>query len=230
MALEIKQSNGSNKLWSTGSSIVLAIISLIGGAAIFTVAYLGMKNNNGLGSLNQRALDWLIGHRQDQITEIMKAITSVGEPTIFIFIVVGIAILWAIFKKEIWRPLLLVGTVGVASVASKLVKSLTENIRPPQSMMIAPFENDFSFTSGHVTGITIFCLMIGYLICSRNSSVKGFIFWAISTMLAVAAMAVSRLYMGHHWLTDTVGAVGLCLVIFAFAVVIDRVFIRVFKK
>lgn len=230
MSLEIKQSNNSKSLWSTKSSIIFAIFYLIIGVAIFIVAYLGMKHNGMLATFNQPVLDWMITHRKDQITEVMKVITQIGEPNIFIFITLAFAILWAIIKREIWRPFLLVSAFGVASVASKVIKIITENSRPPKTNMLATIETDFSFTSGHTVGITIFCLMVGYLICSRSSSVKGFIFWAISTVLAVGAMIISRLYLGHHWLTDTVGAIGLCLVIFAIFIFIDRIFIKITNR
>jgi len=230
MTLEIKDSAKSKQMWSTRASIVLAIFSLISGAAIFALAYFGMKQKSGLGSFNQPVLNWMVNHRQDQITEIMKIITKIGDPSVFIFIVIGFAILWAIIKKEIWRPLLLTAAIGSASIVSKVIKTITENARPPQSLMVKPIETDFSFPSGHTSAMMILCLMLGYLICSRSSNIKSFIFWIISTVLAVSAMTISRLYMAHHWLTDTVASVGLCLFIFAFFIIIDRIFIKITKR
>lgn len=230
MALDIRQSRGSRTLWSTGSSIALVVISLILGAAIFTAAYLGMKNGNYLGGFNQPALDWLINHRQAQVTDVMKVISTVANPSIFIFIILAFSVLWAIIKREIWRPFLLISANFMISVLSKVIKKITENSRPPQSNMIAPLETDFSFISTHVANVTILCLMIGYLICSRNSSVKGFIFWVISTIITVGTMTASRLYLGYHWFTDAVGAIGFCLIIFAAFIIIDRIFLKITKR
>lgn len=230
MVLEIKHSKNANGSWSTGGTVALIIISLIIGAALFGVSYIGMKNSTYLGHFNQPILDWVLSHRFDQVTDAMKIITSIVDPSFFIFAILAFSILWAIIKRELWRPFILLSANFTISVLSKIIKKVTENARPPQNNMITPIETDFSFISTHVANVTILCLMIGYLICSRNSNVKGFIFWTISTILAVGAMTASRLYLGYHWLTDTVGAIGFSLIIFALFMIIDQIFLKITKR
>ena len=227
MALQIIEEKNT---WSTKLCIILAVISLLLGTTIFIIAYIGMNQHAGIGVFDQPVLSWIVKHRQTQITDIMKIITMVASPIFFAIGVGFVAIVWVIINREIWRPLILTGSVGVAAVVSMALKVVTSNVRPPQVDMIVPFETDYSFPSGHTIGIIVFFLVIGYLICSRNSS-RGRVFsWLTITTVSVGVVASSRLYLGYHWLTDVVASIGLGLIILAVIVVVDRIFVNRFQN
>jgi undecaprenyl-diphosphatase len=96
--------------------------------------------------------------------------------------------------------------------------------------MIKPFETDYSFPSGHTIGITVFLMVIGYLICSRRPGTIRAIIWIAVTMLGILAVSASRLYLGYHWLTDVIASVGLGLIVLAITIPIDRQFVDRSKK
>jgi undecaprenyl-diphosphatase len=189
-----------------------------------------MHQHTGIGTFNQPVLSWIIKHRQPQITNVMKIITMVASPLVFAGIVCVVAVIWALINREIWRPLLLAGTVGFAAATSAILKVATSNVRPPRIDMIIPFETDYSFPSGHTIGIIVFFLVIGYLICSRNSSGGRVFSWLTITTVCVGIMAASRLYLGYHWLTDVIASIGLGLIILAIAVFVDRLVVRRFEN
>ena len=149
MALDIIESTNIKTAWTTKKSVITAVICFVIGLIIFIIAYLGMRQNSGLGTFNQPVLDWMINNRNSQVTSIMEAVTTAASLQIFTVVVIGIAFVWGILKKEIWRPLAFVSSVGFAAGVSTLLKVLTANNRPPQTSMIAPFELDYSFPSGH---------------------------------------------------------------------------------
>ena len=205
---------------------VIAIISLIIGVVVFIIAYIGMKQKTGLGALNQPILSWMISHRNSNLTDIAKIVTTIANPLIFASIVCLIVIIWAIVKREIWRPIMLAGAMAIAAATSVILKFAIKDPRPPQIDMVPLFETDFSFPSGHTIGMAVFLFVLGYLIYSRHFSVMRFWVWIIIAIVGTSLIALSRLYLGYHWLTDVVASLGLALIILAVVIFIDIVFIK----
>jgi len=230
VALKIIETPKETTAWSTKQCIIIAIISLVLGTVIFVLAYIGMHQNSGIGVFNQPVLSFIIENRDPNITNIMKIITVLANPLSFATAIFVIAFIWAACKREIWRPILLASAMGIATVLSTLLKILIMNNRPAQTNMVLPFELDYSFPSGHTIGITVFLLVLGYLMCSRHSSGSRSFGWVIITIIGVSAVAISRLYLGYHWLTDVVASIGLGLIILAIIIFIDRLAARRFKN
>jgi membrane-associated phospholipid phosphatase len=213
------------KIFSDKKRYILAAISAVIGVIIFAISYVGMRQQIGLGNLNQPVLTWMINHRSGFVTEIAKLITSIANPLVFAFIVGVLIIAWAGLKKEVWRPAVLAGSIAVAAETSMLLKTVFMDIRPPHIDMVPAFEYDFSFPSGHTIGMAVFLLVLGYLIYSRRFSVGRFWAWIAIAVIGTGLVAFSRLYLGYHWLTDVVASVGLALIILAVVIVVDIVFV-----
>lgn len=211
--------------WLSWHYKVLIAACFLIGAVIFVLAYVGMVQFSGLGLLNDPILYWLSTHRDPILTNIMLAVTSAANPTFFILSISVIAIAWMYKKREVWRPFLMLVAVSATAVAAVLIKSITQNPRPLKIDMVPPFELDFSFPSNHTACTFIFLLVSGYLFYSRyKASDKHFwlIVWIMTTLSGTIIIAISRLYLGYHWLTDVVGAIGLGLIIFGIIVLVDR--------
>lgn len=230
MALEITRSSDEKPEWSTKKCVIIAIICLLIGALILTFAYFSIRQHIYLDQYNQPILTWMVEHRKTQITTIIEFITSLASSVYLSGIVSIIAIIWAIFKRELWRPFLLIGTVGATTIVSSVIKSIVKNARPEQINMIKPFELDYSFPSGHVLAISVFILVFGYLIISRRSSDFRITVWFILTTFLVALIAFTRLYLGYHWLTDVTASFGIGLVMLALVIFVDRFFVQTFKN
>jgi len=205
---------------------VIAIISLFLGIIIFIVSYIGMDQQTGLGTLNQPILSWMISHRNSNLTDIAKIVTTIANPLIFASIVGLIVIIWAITKREIWRPILLAGAMVIAAATSVILKSVIKDPRPPQLDMVPLFETDFSFPSGHTIGMAVFLFVLGYLIYSRHFSTMRFWVWIIIAVVGTGLIALSRLYLGYHWLTDVVASLGLALIILVIVIFVDLVVVK----
>lgn len=230
MALEITRLSDERPEWSTKKCIIVAIISLIIGLSIFTIAYISMHKHIYLDQYNQSILTWMVEHRKAQITAIVGFITSLAGSVYLGGIVSAIAIIWAIIKREVWRPFLLIGAVGATTIVSSVIKSIIKNARPEQISMVKPFELDYSFPSGHVLAITVFILVFGYLIISRRSSDFRITVWFILTAFLITLIAFTRLYLGYHWLTDATASVGVGFIMLALVIFVDRFFVQMFKN
>jgi undecaprenyl-diphosphatase len=230
MALEIAESSKLKQPLANKQRVILAIISLVVGFIIFSIAYAGMRYKIGISVLNQPVLSWMVAHRHSSVIALAKAVTTVANPTVFASIVGVFIVIWAIVKKEIWRPALLAGSMAAIAIMSLALKDITMNPRPPQINMIRPFETDFSFPSGHTIGVATFLLVFGYLIYSRHYGALRFWGWMTLTVAGTVLIAFSRLYLGYHWLTDVVASAGLSLIVLAAIIAIDTIFIHRFEK
>lgn len=160
----------------------------------------------------------------------MMFVTTILNPLNFLVLAGIITGIWAVYKKELWRPALLVISIGITVVFSTVIKFLTANGRPSQFDMIAPLEQGYSFPSWHTIGMGVFLLIFGYLIYSRKPTRTRIISWISIAAIGTFIMAASRLYLGYHWLTDIIASVGLGLIIVAATIYIDREVIKRFKK
>ena len=215
--------------WTTKRRISVAILSFIIGATIFAIAYIGMQEKTGLGVVDQPALDWLVTHRDAYLTIVMTLVTTVTSPMVFIVAAFALAAVWALVKRELWRPFLLVGALGAAAVLFTGLKNLIQHARPPHVDMLAPFEIDYSFPSGHTIGIVVGLIVLGYLIHSRHGGARRVFGWTLFTVATVSLVAMSRLYLGYHWVTDVAGSIGLGLIILAIVIFLDVIVKRNLK-
>ena len=81
-------------------------------------------------------------------------------------------------------------------------KALIGRARPPLSQAVPPYETSPSFPSGHTLNATVITAVLVSLLLRRLESA-----WARATAIVVGAvfvlsMGLSRVFLGHHWLTD----------------------------
>lgn len=221
MALEIIQLPKQKFSLTTKRRLFFAISSLILGTILFVLSYVGMRQSTGFGLFNQPVLSWMLAHRSGDLTNIAKFVTNIANPIYFAILTAIIVIAWAFWKREVWRPLALALAVGVSALTSFVLKLVIMDSRPPIANMVPAFELDYSFPSGHTISIVVLLLVLGYLVYSRHFSYPRLLAWGIATFFIGSSIAMSRLYLGYHWLTDVIASAGLGFVILAIFIVID---------
>lgn len=187
-------------------------VALIGASCV-TVALVGavlvygaVASRTGIAGLDRPLLDWMIGFRSPGLNAMVNDFTELGRVVpMAVVALAGCGLLYWRFRRiEIW-VLMSIAIFGALAIRF-IGKPMFGRLRPPMSDAVPPYETSFSLPSGHTLSVTVVGGMLAYLVVwlspklwARISAVLLAILWAVT-------MATSRLYLGHHWLTDVVFA------------------------
>jgi undecaprenyl-diphosphatase len=214
---------------STPRNLLVALTFFVIGFVLIALIYAGVKTGTGLAAWDTAVHDWFVSSRTSAMTQIMEYVTYIFDPYLLLAVTVLGSVVWAWRKKEYWRPALVSLSLAVAFAVSTLIKTIIERSRPPEVDMVLPLETGFAFPSNHTYGVAVIALIIGYFLYSRRATAKTFYLWLASAVTCTVLIAISRLYLGYHWLTDVVASVCLALVVLAIIMAVDRLQTRRFR-
>jgi len=208
---------------SHGVTVPIAILLLAIGIVGFFLLQRSVATHQGAATLDMPVLQWMVSHRSGTLTMLMQAVTNVLAPAAVGIGALLIGVVWAWRKRELWRPILFLGGIGLTFAVSSYVKHAVHRGRPPAAMMLPPPEADFSFPSGHTVGVAIIALLLTYLLCSRAHKLWKTLVWLLVSISAIALIAFSRMYLGYHWVTDVSASVCIAFVVTAIIMLVDGI-------
>jgi undecaprenyl-diphosphatase len=198
---------------------------LVAGETVFWLMLAAVQTKSGLALLDGGVHDALVAGRSPLATASLAAVSTVTSPTWMTGIGGLLALGWAVWKREVWRPALLLGAMAATFGASTLIKHQIARARPSAADFLMGPDDALSFPSGHTFGTGVFLLVLVYLLLGhggartvrRSTAVLAFSAAAAGTLL----VAFSRLYLGYHWLTDVVASMGLAVAVTGIVVLVD---------
>jgi membrane-associated phospholipid phosphatase len=159
--------------------------------------------------------------RTPRLTKIMIFMAVFFGPVMLPIIIVGVVVSWSVFARHAWRPLLLAGGMGTGVIIVQTISRLVGRRRPPADGMLYGTDASPSFPSGHVMGASDFALLIAYLVFSRREKPGVAAAGYAAAGGVIAATAVSRLYLGYHWLSDALASISLSLMVLGGVILVD---------
>jgi undecaprenyl-diphosphatase len=198
---------------------------LIAGETIFWTVLAAVQSNSGVAALDAPVHDGLVASRNPLATAILTAATTVTSPLWMTVIGCAVALAWAVWRREVWRPVLLIGAMAATFAVSTLIKHDVGRGRPAASDFMLGPDDALSFPSGHTFGAGVFLCVLSYLLVAARGTRTGKRTTSVLTFAAAAAgtlvVAFSRLYLGYHWLTDVLAAMGLALAVTGIVILAD---------
>ena len=212
---------------------VLVVTLLIGLVAAVTLTaasveiYEAVAEADGVAGLDRPVLRWAVAVRSPQLNAVVTAFTNVGGPVgMPILAVVATAAL--ALSRRVWTPVvLMVAGAGGSLLMTVVGKSLVGRLRPPLIDAVAPYETSASFPSGHSLNAVVVAGLVAYLLVLRQRR------WAVRMLTVAGAalfavlMGLSRVFLGHHWLTDVLVAWTLGLAWLSIIIVAHRLYLTV---
>jgi len=208
----------------------LWITMLVGGALVITMALLGAEvydnvvDEEGLASLDLPALQFAQDLRTPELDSGVTAFTNVGGG-IGMPILASILTAWLTFLSRTWRPIILVGgAAAVSTLATTVGKRLVGRTRPDHSEAVPPYETSPSFPSGHTLNTTVVIGVLVYVMCLQFEMLWVRITAITAGVVFIIAMGLSRVFLGHHWLTDVMAGWFLGLAWVGIVILAHRLF------
>nr|WP_218880477.1 phosphatase PAP2 family protein [Kineosphaera limosa] len=190
--------------------------------------YESVVATTGLAAIDQPVLDAMVDERTPWLNTVATAFTDLGGPVlspIWVSVVMG-TLAWR------WRSVMPVVLMVIATAGSLVItvvgKDLVGRARPPQALAVPPYEVSASFPSGHSLNAVVIAGIIAYVVLTRSRRPVSRRLVAGLAITYALVMGLSRVYLGHHWLTDVLtgwllGLAWLAVVIAAHQLVVTTV-------
>jgi membrane-associated phospholipid phosphatase len=212
---------------------VLIITAMIGGVLVMGLTAAGagvydaVAEKDGVSGLDRPALNLAMSWRTPLNDRLITWFTHLGGPVGMTIIAAAITILMVWRWRSVTPVILMIIAVAGSLTFTNVGKAVVHRIRPPLTDAIPPYEYAFSFPSGHALNSTVIAGMVAYLIARRLSSRVGRALCVVLAALWAIAMGLSRVFLGHHWLTDVMFAWLLGLAWLAVLITAHRIFLLV---
>lgn len=202
--------------------LTLAIGAAIAGllSVVAVLVYDAVTDQDGVAGIDRPLLDAILTIRNPAVDPYITSFTdlagTVGMPLVAIA-----ALLILSIRRRSWTPVVLIVAAGGGSLLMTIAgKVLIGRERPPLSDAVPPYEVSASFPSGHTLNAVAILGVIAYLLVLRRQSNAARAAIIAVAVIATIFVAGSRVYLGHHWVTDVIagwalGAAWLALVITA---------------
>ncbi|WP_162137253.1 phosphatase PAP2 family protein [Austwickia chelonae] len=198
-----------SRLTSLSGEWVLFLLMLAAGLVVMASAtwaageiYESVHDRSGLAAVDRPVLDRMVQWRQPWLDSVMTAFTTIGG-TVVLPIITSVVVLFLAWRWRSWLPVALTVFAASGSVAMTVIgKQTVGRVRPAHEFAVPPFEVSPSFPSGHslnavvVVGVLVYLLMVRERRLARRRTLL--LFLAVYSV----CMGLSRVYLGHHWLTD----------------------------
>ena len=139
----------------------------------------------------------------DGFTYFYKIVTFLGSTEFIVFLCLLFLILFIILKKKNYG-LIIIGVVVISTIVNNLIKVLVMRERPNVLSFVT--EHSYSFPSGHtMAAVSLYGILLYLLLKSNLNKIMKVIF-SIILILVQILVALSRVYLGAHFMSDIIGA------------------------
>jgi membrane-associated phospholipid phosphatase len=184
---------------SPGRDIAVTVAALVLTAVVFAAVA-----DSGVLAHIQRVDDsWLrlmVSNRSPPVTTIAKFFNLLG--LVYVTLPVRIAIAgFLAWRRRWWHFAAFVAAIVMSEILIGTLKGIYDRARPPGSLVAT---SGASFPSGHsiAASVTIVAAVIALVPPGRRRA-----WWGAGAVAFSILMALSRAYLGAHWLSDAIAGV-----------------------
>jgi membrane-associated phospholipid phosphatase len=183
----------------------LTIRLVLFGLAVWAFSGLldAVLDNATLVRLDRIVAAWFAKQATPRGRDIFAVVTLLGSEVTYVLMGIGVIYLW--FAGERAHLVTWIAANGGGKALEYLIKNTVHRSRPEYSADYLHGQS-YSFPSGHTMGATICYLLIAYLIAAHpRVSKRVAVLVHVGAIGIIVAVALSRLYLDVHYLTDVLG-------------------------
>lgn len=208
-------------------TLAAGVAVTVGLTAASVEIYDAVVDADGVAELDRPVLDAAIELRTQTRNRAVTGFTNLGGPVVMPVLAAAATLGVVVWRRRL-APVVLMVVASAGSLLMTVVgKALVGRIRPSTAEAVAPFEDAASFPSGHTLNAVVVAGVLAYLLVVRQRR-----WWVRAATIGAAAvfsvaMGLSRVYLGHHWLTDVLVAWTLGLSWLAAIIVVHRLYLTI---
>lgn len=195
--------------WSSAHVAFLVFAAIALGVMVGLVegvetVYEAVVGRDGITVVDHPVLDTAVSLRSPGLDSAVTAFTDVGGPVgMPILALVAVAVIT--WRRRRWTPFVLALIAAAGSLVMTIAgKDFVDRARPPASLAVPPLESSPSFPSGHTLNATVLTTVVVYLVLIETTAAWQRTVAITVGTLFVLSMGLSRVFLGHHWLTDVI--------------------------
>jgi len=185
----------------------LGIVVLLVTSAMFAVIAATVATKDPILQRDLQVLVWLHTHGNPVFSGFLLAITQLHSTIgISVFtLILGIVLA----RRHKWYWVLALGlSVGGGMLLNVILKLIFHRNRPVWDDPLITLASN-SFPSGHAAGATLFYGFFAVYVVSHMKEVWLRVVCVVVSVLMVALVAFSRMYLGVHYLSDVLAAISI---------------------
>ena len=216
----------------TALILIMCVGAVIAAAltAVFSEVYESVVNADGVAGLDHPVLGAAKSVRSPAVDLIITGYTDIGGTVGMPILAVTTAVLLSLRRRS-WTPAILLVIGGAGSLLMTIAgKHLIGRMRPLLSDAVPSYEYSASFPSGHSLNSVVIAGIVAYLIILRLMSGRRRVLTITLAAAFALTMGLSRVYLGHHWLTDVLAAWSLGLAWLALVITAHRLYLTSRKR
>ena len=193
----------AHSLSPRGLAIAGWIGFLLAGGIFLTIAW-NVAAHDPLVALDATVSAWFHSHLSQPLTQVMLAVSAANG--------IGPTMLWSLtfaallarIREWYWILTLTLATLGGA-LFNVILKTAYERARPHFDDPLVTL-GTYSFPSGHTAAATVFYGTVAAFLVTRYRNPRIRIAIVLAAVAMVVLVALSRMYLGAHYLSDVVAA------------------------
>lgn len=187
-----------NLKWQLTQAFFYSLFSMIGFGLIAILI-----SEHKIARFDQAVTAFVRGFESPLMTEIMKFFTFIGSGFAIIPLVILVALfLYKVLKHRSELVLLLTVVVGSA-LLNETLKLIFHRSRPVLHRIVDA--SGYSFPSGHSMAAFTLYGIVAFLLWKHISTAYGRMLLIFFTVIMIAMIGISRIYLGVHYPSDVLG-------------------------
>jgi undecaprenyl-diphosphatase len=193
-------------VWRAPAQRALALAVAAAALCAFVFAHVAEDylTNDPLARWDVELARWLAGYRTTAATDVFQVITDVGSPT-GALAVATVACVLLYRRRRLAAALFLPLVLGGAQLLDLVLKLSFHRPRPEYAFVHL---DTYSFPSGHAMTSTAAYGALAFLAWGMLRTPRARVVVVAATVLLVAVVCFSRLYLGVHYLSDVLAGVA----------------------
>lgn len=187
------------------AALILLVVAgsaaaFVAGDQFFDLAENLRAENPTMLRVDRTVHEWTQSNRYPFLTSFYLTFSVFGNP-LGLAMILAIGVLIALLRRNVAIAAYLVLTAGVGGLLNRWLKQLFGRERPDLVLALSDAAHE-SFPSGHTMGAAIVLGALAYASLRLTPNWHWKSFWISASFVTILVIAVSRIYLGVHWISD----------------------------